>query len=54
MQNIDYVCWCGKLFHSRFQVKRHITYECTMKHMPVKPTGTGIRIRPANPKENRC
>ena len=53
MINVDYVCRCGKLFHSLFQVKRHTKYECTMKHIPVVSTGKGIRIRPVHPKEEK-
>ena len=50
---IEYVCRCGKRSRSGFEHKRHVKYWCTMKHVPVVSTGKGIRIRPANPKDEK-
>lgn len=49
--NIEYVCRCGKRSGSLFQQKRHVKYECSMKHVPMKSTGTCARIiEPTNTK----
>jgi|CXWL01.1.fsa_nt_gi hypothetical protein len=51
MSLIEYVCRCGKRTGSLFQQKRHVKYECPMKHMPLDTSGKGIRIvGPAKPK----
>lgn len=51
MQQFEYVCRCGKRFSSMFQQKRHVKYECGMKHVPLTSTGTCARImKPANSK----
>ena len=55
MINVDYICRCGMKSRSLFEQKRHVKYWCTMKHIPAKPTGIGIRIiRQANSKDARC
>lgn len=51
---IDYVCRCGKLSHSLFQQKRHVKYECRMKHVPVESTGNTFRVvGPTKPKAKK-
>jgi len=51
MINIEYVCRCGKLSYGLLEQKRHVKYECGMKHVPLTSTGTCARImEPANPK----
>jgi hypothetical protein len=33
MRMFEYVCRCRKRFESQFQLKRHVKYECSEKHI---------------------
>lgn len=39
---IEYVCRCGKRSDSLFQHKRHVKFECRMKHIPLESTGKSV------------
>jgi hypothetical protein len=54
MRMFEYTCRCGKRSCSLFEQKRHVKYECRMKHIPLESTGKSVRIvGPANTKDEK-